>query len=91
MLLHLASHTAQLASTHRASYDSMASQPPLSSNARGLELLESMWTEFAISTLVVAARLYTRVFLVRKVSWDDFLMITAAVSFLESGPVAQAH
>ena len=44
-----------------------------------------MWIEFAITTLVIAARLYTRVFLVRKVSWDDFLMITAFVSLLESG------
>ena len=69
----------------------MASAPPLSGNARGLELLESMWTESAITTLVIAARLYTRVSVVSKVHWDDFLMITAFVSFLESGPVGQAH
>ena len=70
----------RLAGNLKAGYDSMASPPPLSSNALGLELLESMWIEFTITTFVIAARLYTRVFLVRKVSWDDFLMITALVS-----------
>lgn len=58
----------------------MASQPPLSSNALGLELLESMWTEFAITTLVIAARIYTRGYLVRSFGTDDYIMIIAFVS-----------
>jgi len=55
----------------------MVSLPPLSSNAAGLELLKSMWTEFAITVLVIAARFYTRVYLVCKVGVDDFIMIIA--------------
>ena len=54
--------------------------PPLSENKLGLVLLESMWTEFAITTVALAARLYTRTFLVRKVLWDDILMLLAYVS-----------
>ena len=58
----------------------MDSPPPLSENRPGLQLLESMWTQFAIITLVLAARLYTRTFLVRKVLRDDLLMMSAYVS-----------
>ena len=58
----------------------MDSPPPLSANRLGVVLLQSMWTEFAVTTLILAARLYTRTFLVRKVLWDDFLMISAYVS-----------
>lgn len=63
----------------------MASPPPLSENGPGRKLLESMWTEFGIVTLVIVARLYTRLHIVRKVAWDDFLMVLAYVSFLSSG------
>jgi hypothetical protein len=69
----------------------MASPPPLSTNALGLELLKSMWIEFAITALVIAARLYARLHLLRRFGWDDFLMITAFVSVLERSPVGQAH
>ena len=58
----------------------MDSPPPLSANKLGTVLLQSMWTEFAITTVILAARLYTRTILVRKVLWDDFLMLAAYVS-----------
>ena len=69
----------------------MVSPPPLSSNRLGVELIESMWISFAIATFVIAARLYTRFFVVRKVSWDDLFMITALVSVLERVPTGRTH
>jgi hypothetical protein len=60
----------------------MDDYPPLSINPRGKEIVVSMWIEFAITTLVLVARLYTRVFLVRKAGWDDYLMVVAFVRSL---------
>lgn len=55
----------------------MPSPPPLSSNTRGLQVLESIWIGFFFTAIVVAARIYTRARMVRKVNWDDYLMLAA--------------
>jgi hypothetical protein len=56
------------------------SSPPLSSNALEQELVKSMWSEFAIVTLVLAARFYTRIHLVNRVGWDDAVIFLSYVS-----------
>jgi hypothetical protein len=59
----------------------MVAQPPLSQNEQGVKLVVSMWIEFAITTVVIAARVYTRGFYVRSAGWDDLLMLIAFVSY----------
>jgi len=62
----------------------MSSPPPLSTNALGLQLLESVWIGFSITAMVLAARVYTRAIMVRQVGWDDYIMLAAFVGFFSS-------
>lgn len=53
--------------------------PPVSSNPRGVKLVESVWIGFSLTMMIIAARMYTRARIVYKVNWDDYLMLTAFV------------
>ena len=46
----------------------------------GPPLIQSMWVEFAVSTVIFTARLYTRGFLVKNVARDDYTMAFSYVS-----------
>lgn len=38
-----------------------------------------MWTQVVLGVIFVALRLYTRVFLIQSIGWDDLLMIVNLV------------
>ncbi|KAK0706041.1 hypothetical protein B0T26DRAFT_625829, partial [Lasiosphaeria miniovina] len=47
----------------------------------GPGLLAVTWVEASLGLLLLGARMYTRARIVRKVGWDDWTMVFAAVSF----------
>jgi hypothetical protein len=46
----------------------------------GPGLLQSIWIEMAICTMVLLARFYTRARIVKKIAPDDWVMLIASVS-----------
>jgi hypothetical protein len=47
-----------------------------------------MWVQVAIASIFISLRMYTRYYIVRKVGWDDVLMIVnlVRVYYCFSGP-----
>lgn len=43
-----------------------------------------MWTQVVLGVIFVALRLYTRVFLIQSIGWDDLLMIVNLVCCISS-------
>lgn len=59
--------------------------PPDGDHDRASELNTYAWTWFSISTLFIAARVYSRVKLTRNLWYDDyFIMVTWVRKFLKS-------
>ena len=46
-----------------------------------------MWTQVVLGVIFVALRLYTRVFLIRSIGWDDLLMIVNLVCCISHSPL----
>lgn len=54
--------------------------PPYPDDDKGPMVLRTVWVLISISTLVVLARIYTKVRKTHRLYWDDFLMMLALVS-----------
>ena len=64
---------------------------PPPADDRGPLQLEASWIGVGIAVLVVTARIYTRVKIVRRLSLDDYLMVAALVSAsLRRNPCAKS-
>ena len=48
------------------------------------------WTGFTICTIVVAARLFTRLRISRSAGWDDGIIVLSMVSFFRDGLVLRS-
>ena len=65
--------------------------PPGGDTNRANELNALAWTWFALSSVIVALRFYTRIRLTKNLSWDDWSMLITLVWTVPDIVLAVAH
>ncbi|KAI9760802.1 MAG: hypothetical protein M4579_001432 [Chaenotheca gracillima] len=54
-------------------------------DSRGNSMLEAVWIEAGIASIIMGLRMYTRIAIVKKVSLDDYLMMLSLILAVISG------